>query len=396
MSFGTLALIGLCGFAGPLLAAAGRGALPVVVGELAAGVALGRTGIDAIETGNTTLAFLAEIGFAMLMFSAGMSIPLRERGLMQSLSRGAIAAVIVAVLAVVAGLLVARIGGAGHPALYTVLIASGSAAIVLPVLQERDLTGALPLAVMAQVSVADVGAMVAVPLVLAPSRAGNVIAGSAIVAASVLLMLALARRLRGRSQIHDFRQLGKQRGWAVDLRLALIVLFGLAWMTQRSGASLLIAGFGAGLMVASIGGPKRLSNEVLGIAGGFFMPLFFVVLGARLDLRGVFADPTLIGLAGALAALNIAVHALAARIVGQPAGAGLVASAQLGVPAAIVALGLPKHVLTAAQSGAIILAALLSVLACALGAERLAREERAKHLHAATTDARPSRRASPG
>ncbi len=40
-------------------------------------------------------------------------------------------------------------------------------------------------------------------------------------------------------------------------------------------------------MVASIGGPKRLSNEVLGIAGGFFIPLFFVVLGARLDLRGL-------------------------------------------------------------------------------------------------------------
>ncbi len=30
MSFGTLALIGLCGFAGPLLAAAGRGAAPWV------------------------------------------------------------------------------------------------------------------------------------------------------------------------------------------------------------------------------------------------------------------------------------------------------------------------------------------------------------------------------
>src|SRR6202023_1845277 len=146
--------------------------------------------------------------------------------------------------------------------------------------------------------------------------------------------------------------------------LALIVLFGLAWLTERSGASLLIAGFGAGLMVASIGGPKRLSNEVLGIAGGFFIPLFFVVLGARLDMRGLFSDPALIGLAVALVALNVIVHLLAARLVRQPRAACLLTSAQLGVPAALVALGLPAHVLTGPQAAAIIVAALLSVVAC--------------------------------
>jgi Kef-type K+ transport system membrane component KefB len=368
MSFGTLALIGLCGFAGPLLAAAGRGAVPVVVGELLAGILLGRTGLRAIDPGDTTLSFLAEIGFAMLMFAVGMSVPLREEGLRDSLGRGALTALIVATMAVGAGLLASRIGGAGHPALYAVLIASGSAAVVLPILQERGLTGPDSLAVMAQVTVADVGAMVAVPLVLAPARAGRIVIGSAIVAVSVLAMLTLAKRLRGHAEVQAFRQLGKRRSWAVDLRLALIVLFGLAWLTERSGASLLIAGFGAGLMVASIGGPKRLSNEVLGIAGGFFIPLFFVVLGARLDLGGLLSDPGLLALAGALVALNVLVHLLAARIVRQPRSAGLVASAQLGVPAALVALGLPAHVLTPPQAAAIIVAALLSIVACSVGA----------------------------
>jgi Kef-type K+ transport system membrane component KefB len=368
MSFGTLALIGLCGFAGPLLAAGSRGAVPVVVGELLAGILIGRTGLDAIDTGNATLSFLSDIGFAMLMFAVGMSVPLRESRLRESLRTGATTAVIVAAIAVAAGLLLSRIGGAGHPAVYAVLIASGSAAVVLPILQERGLQGPTALAVMAQVTVADIGAMVAVPLVLAPERTGRVVVGSLIVAACVLAMLAAARRLRRRAEVQRLRQLGKQRRWAVDLRLALIVLFGLAWLTERSGASLLIAGFGAGLMVASIGGPKRLSNEVLGIAGGFFIPLFFVVLGARLDMRGLFSDPALIGLAGALAGLNVVVHLLAARIVRQPWAAGLMASAQLGVPAALVALGLPEHVLTGPQAAAIVVAALLSIVACSIGA----------------------------
>jgi Kef-type K+ transport system membrane component KefB len=257
---------------------------------------------------------------------------------------------------------------------YAVLIASGSAAVVLPILQERGLTGPVALAVMAQVTVADIGAMVAVPLVLAPARTGRIVAGRAIVAVCVVAMLTAARHIRRHTEVQAFRQLGKRRGWAVDLRLALIVLFGLAWLTERSGASLLIAGFGAGLMVASIGGPKRLSNEVLGIAGGFFIPLFFVVLGARLDLRGLFSDPALIALAGALAVFNVVVHLLAARIVRQPRAAALVASAQLGVPAALVALGLPEHVLTPSQAAAIVVAALLSIVACSIGAVGLGRE----------------------
>ena len=250
----------------------------------------------------------------------------------ESLGTGATTAAIVAAIAVGAGLLVSRIGGAGHPAVYAVLIASGSAAVVLPILQERGLAGPAALAVMAQVTVADIGAMVAVPLVLAPARTDRIVVGSAIVAASVIAMLLAARHLRRRADVQKLRRLGKRRGWAVDLRLALIVLFGLAWLTERSGASLLIAGFGAGLMVASIGGPKRLSNEVLGIAGGFFIPLFFVVLGARLDLRGLFSDPALIALAGALAALNVVVHVLAARIVRLPRAAGLVASHNSACP----------------------------------------------------------------
>jgi Kef-type K+ transport system membrane component KefB len=73
MSFGTLALIGLCGLCGPLLSAPTRGAVPVVVGEIAAGVIIGTTGLRAIDTGNATLSFLSSIGFAMLMLSAGLN-----------------------------------------------------------------------------------------------------------------------------------------------------------------------------------------------------------------------------------------------------------------------------------------------------------------------------------
>jgi Kef-type K+ transport system membrane component KefB len=379
VSFGALAVIGLCGLAGPMLSAAGRGTVPVVVGEILAGVILGRTGFAAIDTTNTTLSFLSDVGFAMLMFTAGMNVPLRDRSMHASLDVGAAMAAMVAMLAVGAGLLVSGIGAVGHPAVYAVLIASGSAAVVLPTVQERGLAGPVVLAVMAQVTVADIGATLAVPLVLRPSHAAGAALGTVIVAGCVVIAFALTRRLRARTVVQELRRMGKKRRWALDLRLALVVLFALGWIAQRSGASLLVAGFGAGLMVAAIGGPKRLSTEVLGIGGGFFIPLFFVVLGARIDLRGLVSDPGMLGLVGALAALNVAVHTLVAKAAHQPSAAGLVASAQLGVPAAIIALGLPEHVITPVQAAAILAAALLSVFVCSLGAAALhARQEQAE------------------
>src|ERR1700674_1291025 len=121
LSLGTLAVIGLCGLAGPLLSAAGRGAVPAVVGEILAGVIVGRTGFQAIDTSNATLSFLSDVGFLMLMFTVGMAVPLRDKNLRASLGAGAIAAALAGVLAVGAGLLVSRIGGAGHAAVYAVL-----------------------------------------------------------------------------------------------------------------------------------------------------------------------------------------------------------------------------------------------------------------------------------
>lgn len=373
MSLGTLALIGLCGLVGPLLSMAGRGQIPAVLGEIAAGVVIGRTGFGVLDTTDPILSFLSDIGFLMLMFEVGMSVPVRDPSVRRSVGGGAARAALVAVLAVPASLLLVQLPGVAHPAVYAVIIASSSAAVVLPIVQERGLSGPEVLSVVAQVTVADIGATLAIPFVLHPGAAGRAVVGAIAVAGALVVIFLLARRLSPLPQVHTFRAEGKRRRWAIDLRLALIVLFGLAWIAQKTGSSLLIAGFGAGIMVALIGGPKRLTTEVLGIGGGFFVPLFFVVLGARIDLRGLVQHVAVLELALALAGLSILAHVLIAAATRQHLGSGLLSTAQLGVPAAIVALGLSARVISSDQAGAIIAAAVISVVACAVGAALVAR-----------------------
>ena len=81
---------------------------------------------------------------------------------------------------------------------------------------------------------------------------------------------------------------GVEGTWLVlDLRLSLLVLFGLSALAVTFSSSVLIAEFGAGEIVSRAGEPKRLARQLVGLAEGFFVPLFFVTLGARLDFRSL-------------------------------------------------------------------------------------------------------------
>src|ERR1700704_636695 len=173
MTFGTLVVIVLAGLGGPLLGVGGRRFVPVVIGEILAGIVVGKTGLDIVHPADPTVAFLAQIGFAMLMLTVGMHLPLRDPRLAASLRGGALLGAVVAVLALPAGVAAAAVAGPSHAAIYAVVLASGSAAVLLPALQEAAAVGPGALTAMAWVTVADVVTILSVPIVLEPSRAGH-------------------------------------------------------------------------------------------------------------------------------------------------------------------------------------------------------------------------------
>ena len=95
--------------------------------------------------------------------------------------------------------------------------------------------------------------------------------------------------------------------------------------------------------------------------------MFFVVLGASLNVRALVRTPKDLELAGALILGMLLVHLLAGRLIRAPLWTALIVTAQLGVPAAVVKLGLADHVISPGQGAAIILAALVSLGICAAG-----------------------------
>jgi Kef-type K+ transport system membrane component KefB len=373
MSFGILTLIVACGLIGPLLSGATRLAVPVVVGEIAAGVLVGQTGLREVNPADPTIIFLSSVGFAMLMFVVGTRLPLRDAGLRRALDRAAIASVLSFVIAVPGGWLVSHVTGLGHPAIFVLLLAASSSAVVMPIIQERELAGGEMLLVTAWIAVVDIATIVALPLALAPSQAARIAGGGVVVTVAAIGVFRFIHVTRHHRVVAALRRNSRLRGWALDLRLSLVVLFGLAALATRFDTSILIAGFAAGMIVSLAGEPRRLTDQMLGLAEGFFVPFFFVALGAKLNFRSLASSRTNIELMALLAAAIVACHLVVAIVMRMPWPAAMLASAQLGLPAGVVALGLAEHVLTPGEGAAIVAAAVIMLGVSSLGAVLLAR-----------------------
>ncbi|MGD0194750.1 MAG: cation:proton antiporter [Candidatus Dormibacteria bacterium] len=374
--FAQLTILVLAGLAGPLLAFGKRGLIPVVIGELIAGFVLGQTGFGIINSAVQPLPVLSSIGFAMLMFTAGTHVDIGSPAIRQGFARGVLALALVAVTAVPIGLLLDHALGVGHPALIAVILTGSSAAIAFPILEERGLSGPNVAFLIAWVALADSVTVIIMPLTLAKSGSplGAIGGDLAIIAAGVLALFA-AMKARQTRISQDLHAESLQRGWAWQVRVTLVLLLGLSAIAQKTGASTLVAGFLAGMILVRLHESDRLAVQFTGVANGFFVPLFFVLLGAELNLRALLTSPSRILLALGLAVGAVITHLIAARIAGHEKyiATGMAASAQLGMPAAAASLGLSTGLLSPAEAAALVAGGVLTLIPATIGSLLLAR-----------------------
>ncbi len=242
---------------------------------------------------------------------------------------------------------------------------------MLPILGTHDRDQSL-LVTVAWVSIADIATVLAVPFVLSTGGFGRALTGAVLVVAGAALAGIVIAYLSRQKRVEQLRDASHHLAWALDLRVWLVVLFTLAWIAERFDTSVLIAGFACGIVISAVGQPRRVADQLIGLGEGFFVPLFFVVLGARIDLRALVHsgdEPPLVRGAGDRDDRRPrgrgddhppAVHE-------RPAGRGR----DSGVPSAIASLGLAANVLEPGQAAAIVGAAVVSLAATSIGAIRL-------------------------
>jgi Kef-type K+ transport system membrane component KefB len=253
-----------------------------------------------------------------------------------------------------------------------VVLASSSAALILPVVDELKLGGPRVLLMLAQVAIADTACIVALPLVIDPANAPTAAVGAVLIAIGALALYFGMRWLDARGVLRRFHKVSEKRHFALELRVSLIILFALAAVASLTHVSIMLAGFACGLAVAAVGEPQRLAKQLFALNDGFLGPVFFVWLGASLSLGQLVGHPELIVLGLALGVGALLVHVVMA-IFRQPVSLGLMAAAQLGVPVAAATVGQQTHGLTAGEPAAIILGALVTIAGLAAGSAIAAR-----------------------
>jgi Kef-type K+ transport system membrane component KefB len=366
VSFLDLAIVCAAALAGPLLATPRGWRVPVVLGELLAGLVLGRTGLGVLDAADPTFTFLGGCGFVLVMFVAGTHVPVRDPRLPAALRTGSLRAALVGMVAVALGYAVAHLVDTPHALLYAVLMASSSAAIVLPTVDSLGLDGPDLVDLLPQVAIADSLCIVLLPLVIDSAHVARAALGAVAVLAAGVVLLVLLRWVERSGLRRRVHHVSEERGFAVELRVSLAAVFAMAALAVATHVSLMLAGFVSGLAVAAVGEPRRVAKQLFAVTEGFFGPLFFVWLGATLQLRDLVDHPAMIVLGLCLGAGAALAHLVAVGL-GQPPAYAFLAAAQLGVPVAAATVGTQLGVLESGEGAALVLGALVALAVTVVG-----------------------------
>lgn len=259
---------------------------PAVLGELLAGVVLGSSVLGWVDAKAEVITLLKELGVIILLFEIGLETDLQK---------------------------LLKVGGAA--------VAVALAGVLLPfvlgffVCQALGLSQVQSIFIGAALTATSVGitARVLSDLGRLQDPEGQVILGAAILDDVIgLVILAVVSGMAGGGGVSalgiaqttgiafGFLAITLVLGmWIVPwldrlLRLfrlpgsptivALVVALGLAWLADRVGSALIIGAFAAGLFQRALPQHEEIEKGVANL-GHFFVPIFFVAVGAAVDIK---------------------------------------------------------------------------------------------------------------
>jgi Kef-type K+ transport system membrane component KefB len=331
---------------------------PAVLGELIGGIVVGVSGFRLVDPHDTTIHLLSELGVVILLFLIGL-----ETDLSKLLSVGGSA-----MLVAVVGVALPFAGGAavglflGYSKIVSVFLGAAltatSVGITARVLSDLGhLHDDESQVILGAAVVDDVIGLVLLTLVGTLAGGGELtVAGIArvtlVAVGFVVLAVVIGSRLAP-SIIRLIQRIDVARGLFFA---AMMFAFFLAYLAQQVGSAMIIGSFAAGLVLARGDKADVIQREVHDI-GQFFVPIFFVAVGAAVDLRAL--NPfraetrafliialilTAVGVVGKLlAGYSVPRHGLRRSVIGVgmiPRGEVGLIFAQIGLSAKLLSAGL--------------------------------------------------------
>jgi Na+:H+ antiporter len=214
-------------------------------------------------------------------------------------------------------------------------------------------------------------------VIAAAAQGGTVSAGAVAVIlgkAAVFLLGSLGLGIALSPRLFRFASRLQTRG--VLLALGLAFCFFLSWLAAVVGLAPIVGAFAAGLVLEDVhyrdfvGRGEHGLEELVKPISGFLVPVFFVLMGMRTDLRA-FADLSILGLAAALiVAAIVGKQVCAAGVLGRgldrlSIGLGMIPRGEVGLIFANIGLTLTVNgapVLRPSTYSAIVIVVIVTTL----------------------------------
>jgi len=359
-----------------------RFGIPIVVYEIIAGMIIGVSGFNLVEP-SEILNFLAEFGFAFLMFLAGLELDLRllkptrksvngQNRLTQPLPLGILMFLSTLILAFAATALFAPAGATSNPLLFGLILSTTSLGVVVPVLKERELTTTLfGQYTLVAASIADFATLILLTGVIAILSRGLTL-DLLLVPILLLIFMIVARfstRITrgGRMQ----RALNNLSSTTSQIRVRGAIALMVAWvvLAEAFGVELILGAFLAGAIAGLVSGPEEESaREKLDAIGyGFFIPIFFIMVGVRFNMAAVMESTQGLILLAWLVVVAFIVKIVPSLLLKlrftwrQTLGGGMLLSSRLSLIIAAAAIALNMGLISEIVNSEIILLAIITV-----------------------------------
>jgi monovalent cation:H+ antiporter-2, CPA2 family len=278
--------------------------LPVVVAEIIMGLVIGKSGFNIVHE-DVWLGTLSTLGFIFLMFLSGLEIDFsafkgnkkREKlpnGKVEPNAFTVASVIFIGIFALSLGLsyVFVWMGFIDNAFLMTLIISTISLGVVLPTLKEAHLTKTVIGQIILLIAViADLVTMIllAVFVSLYDKDGGNTWLLLILFAAGVGLYF-IGIRFKNRNFIEVMSKGTIQIGTRAVFALIII----LVAVSETVGAENILGAFLAGVLVSLLSPNPELVHKLDSFGYGFLIPIFFVMVGVKLDIWSMFTDPKLL------------------------------------------------------------------------------------------------------
>lgn len=350
--------------------------LPVVVAEIIMGLVIGKSGFQIVQQ-DAWLETLSTLGFIFLMFLSGLEIDFsafsnkKKRAVLkngrQEPNSFLVATIVffgIFAVSLLLSYLFVFAGFIDNAFLMTLIISTISLGVVVPTLKEAHLmkTGIGQIILLVAV-IADLVTMILLAIFASVYDGGEGKTWLLLVLFAVGIGLYfIGRRFKNHVIVETMAKGTVQIGTRAIFALIIV----LVALSESIGAENILGAFLAGVLVSILSPNQEMIHKLDSFGYGFLIPIFFVMIGVKLDIWSLLQDPQLLVLIPLLLLALLLSKLLPSLLLKKwydmktVIASGFLLTSTLSLVIAAATIGERLKVITPEMSGTLILVAVIS------------------------------------